>query len=165
MKIQDQIDRNTVNVFLNSCKNNNNSTNNRKLCKLRDFFDWLELEAKYLIRSRDFLKVSKNDADWLDEVTRKSIKQHLDKIPAPIARHYLVQAYTAARPGDVCRLAFDCLIEENGKWYINFFQQENSKMALEYPASREIREVIEEQQQWIRETFGEDYSLFVLSFS
>ena len=122
-----------------------------------------DLETKYLIRGRDFLKESKNDPDWLDEVTRKAIKQHLDKIPAPIARHYLVQAYTAARPRDVCELSFDCLLSENGKWYIEFFLNK-TKRWLSLPASREIRQVIEEQQQWIREILGEDYSYLFCHF-
>ncbi len=163
VKNKHYIDRNTIICFLNSCKNNNSRTNNRKLCKLKDFFEWLELEEKYLIRTRDLLKVRKNDADWLDEVTRKSIKQHLNKIPAPIARHYLVQAYTAARPGDMCRLAFDCLIEDNGRWYINFFQQKTQRWHRIF-AAREIREVIEKQQHWIRETFGTNYRYLFCHF-
>jgi integrase len=163
LKNKDQIDRNAVNLFLDSFLSNANSTINLKLSNLRDFFNWLDLEAKYLIRGRDFLKESKNDPDWLDEVSRKAIKQHLDKIPPPIARHYLVQVYTAARPGDVCQLSFDCLIEENGKWYIKFLTNKTKKW-LSLPASREIRQVIEEQQQWIREVLGEDYSYLFCHF-
>jgi integrase len=163
LKNKDQIDRNAVNLFLDSSLSNANSTINLKLSNLRNFFDWLNLEAKYLIRGRDFLKESKSDPDWLDEVSRKAIKQHLDKIPAPIARHYLVQVYTAARPGDVCKLSFDCLIEENGKWYIKFLTSKTKKW-LSLPANREIRQVIEEQRQWIRETLGEDYSYLFCHF-
>ncbi|MDJ0531656.1 MAG: site-specific integrase [Xenococcaceae cyanobacterium MO_207.B15] len=157
------INRNIVFQFLESCKNNKNATINEKLNILRNFFDWLDLETLSLIRSRDFLKENKNDADWLDEVTRQSIKQHLDKIPAPIARQYLVQAYIAARPGDVCQLNFDCLVEENGKWYIKFFQQK-PKRWHKILASRKIRKVIEEQQQWIREVFNNDYSYLFCRF-
>ena len=163
LRNKDQIDRNAVTLFLDSSLSNANSTINLKLASLRDFFDWLDLEAKYLIRGRDFLKESKNDPDWLDEVTRKTIEKHLDKIPAPIARHYLVQAYTAARPRDVCELSFDCLISENGKWYIKFFLNK-TKRWLSLPASRKIRQVIEEQQQWIREVLGEDYSYLFCHF-
>ena len=163
LKNKNQIDRNAVNLFLNTCKNNAHSTINLKLASLRDYFDWLNLEARYLIRSRDFLKESKNDPDWLDEVSRKAIEQHLDKIPPPIARHYLVQVYTAARPGDVCKLSFDCLIEENGKWYIKFLTSKTKKW-LSLPATREIRQIIEEQQQWIQETLGEDYSYLFCHF-
>ncbi|NJS16692.1 MAG: hypothetical protein HC787_07015 [Nostocaceae cyanobacterium CSU_2_110] len=49
---------------------------------------------------------------WLDEVTRKAIEEKLCKIPAPIARHYQVQLWTAARPEDICSMNFDCLKEE-----------------------------------------------------
>ena len=124
---------------------------------LKSFFDWLGLDSSFLIRSRDFLKRSKSDANWLDEVARQGIEQHLDKIPAPIARHYLVQLYIAARPEDVCLLTFDCLIEENGKWYIKFFQHK-PKRWHKILASRKIRKIIEEQQRWIKENLGESYS-------
>ncbi len=157
------INRDTVISFLDSCKNNKDYTINQKLATLRDFFEWLNLEAPYLVRSRDFLKVSKNDPDWLDEVTRKAIEQNLDKIPAPIARHYLVQTYIAARPEDVCKIAFDCLVEENGKWYVKFFQHK-TKRWHKIIASRKLRKIIEEQQQWIRKFFGEDYSYLFCHF-
>lgn len=163
IKNQNGINRDTIIQFLSSCKNNKNQTINNKLACLRKFFDWLDLETPSLIRSRDFLKISKNDADWLDEVTRQGIKQHLHKIPDPIARHYLVQAYIAARPGDVCQLPFDCLVEENGKWYVKFFQQK-TKRWHKILASRKIREVIQEQQQWIRKVFDKDYSYLFCHF-
>jgi integrase len=163
IKNKNEINRNTVIQFLDSCKNNKNNTINIKLASLRDFFDWLDLETPALIRSRDFLKVSKNDADWLDEVTRQSIKQHLDKIPAFIACHYLVQSYIAARPGDVCQLSFDCLVEENDKWYVKFFQQK-TKRWHRILANRKIRKIIEAQKQWIREVFGEEYSYLFCHF-
>ncbi|MBW4533665.1 MAG: hypothetical protein KME09_06975 [Pleurocapsa minor HA4230-MV1] len=164
LKNKNQIDRNAITLFLSSCTNNDNETINQKLSNLRDFFEWLNLETAYLIRSRDSSKISKNAPDWLDEIVRQGIEQHLSKIPDPIARHYHVQAYIAARPGDVCELSFDCLIEENGKWYIKFLQGRKVKRWLRIPASRKIRKVIEKQQQWIREVLGEDYSYLFCHF-
>lgn len=163
LKEKSDINRDTIINFLDSCQNNKNITINQKLARLRDFFEWLDLDVPYLIRSRDFLKVSKNDADWLDELTRQAIKNYLDKIPAPIARQYLVQEYIAARPGDICQIGFDCLIEESGKWYIKFFQQK-TKRWHKILASRKIRKVIEQQQQWIRKVFGVDYSYLFCHF-
>lgn len=86
-----------------------------------------------------------------------------DKIPAPVARHYLVQEYTAARPADICQMAFDCLVEENGQWYIKFYQHKVERWH-KLPAHREIRQVIEQQQQWIRKTFGSDYPYLFCHF-
>ncbi|MDV2994633.1 MAG: hypothetical protein N4J56_004287 [Chroococcidiopsis sp. SAG 2025] len=70
--------------------------------------------------------MSSDEVVWLDEVSRTKIKQHLSKIPAFIARQYLIQEYTAARVGDVCQMSFDCLVEEDNKWYIMFFQQKQN---------------------------------------
>ncbi|MBG1268561.1 integrase [Nostoc sp. WHI] len=157
------ISRESVLSFLDSYKDCNNKSINHKLRYLKNFFEWLELDASHLIRSRDYLKEIKNDADWLDELTRTSIKEHLSKIPKPIACYYLVQEYTAARPVDICQLIFDCLIEENGKWYIKFYQQK-TKRWHQIPATREIRQLIEEQQQWIRQTLGSEYSYLFCNF-
>lgn len=157
------INRNTIVSFLDRYKNNKNEVINVKLSNLRDFFEWLNLDVSLLIRSRDFLKENRNDVDWLDEVTRQGIEQNLDKIPPPIARQYLIQAYIAARPGDVCHLCFDCLVEENAKWYIRFFQQKKNRHH-KILVSRKIRSIIEKQQQWIKDTFGENYSYLFCHF-
>ena len=86
-----QIIRKQILNFIDICRANKNKTINNKLSILKDFLEWLGLGELTLIRNRDFLKVNQNDADWLDEITRQSIKQHLAKIPALIARHYLVK--------------------------------------------------------------------------
>ena len=163
LKDKSKINRNTILHFLDSCQNNKNITINQKLTNLRDFFNWLDLDVSDLIRSRDFLKISQNDVDWLDKVTRQAIKNNLDKIPAPIACQYLVQEYLAGRPSDICQLAFDCLVEENGKWYVKFFQHKNNRWH-QIIASREIRKIIEKQQLWIRKVFGKEYSYLFCHF-
>ena len=149
--------------FIDCCKALKPGTLHNKLTRLKEFFEWLDLEAGNLIRHRDFPKRSINDADWLDDVARTAIKGHLAKIPAPIARHYLIQEFTASRPGDVCQMAFDCLVEEKGQWYVRFFQQKVARWHT-IPATREIRVVIEEQQQWIREVLGADYPYLFCHF-
>lgn len=149
--------------FLARCQTNSSKTIKFKLYSLKEFFDWLDLETSSLIIYRDFPKINSSDTDWLDEITRQSIKQHLDKIPAPIACHYLVQLYLAARPRDVCQLEFNCLEEENGQWYVKFFQQK-IKRWHRILATREIRRIIEEQQQWIRQTLGQKYEYLFCHF-
>ena len=150
------ISRKVVLALLDSYRELSSATVRQRLKFLQDFFDWLKLESQQLIRSRDYPKAEYTCPDWLDEKIRTAIRQHLHKVPAPIARQYQVQEYTAARPGDVCRMPFDCLVEEDGQWYIKFFQQKVQR-PLKLPATREIRLVIEEQQQWVRETLQEDY--------
>lgn len=149
--------------FVDIHKSNTNRRINNKLHTLKDFFEWSGLEFANLIYHRDFLKTHKNDPDWLDEITRTAIKQHLSKIPAPIARHYLIQEYTAARPIDIYEMAFDCLVEEQGKWYIKFYQHKTKKWH-QIPVDRHVRRIIEEQQQWIRETLGLNYPYLFCHF-
>jgi transcription elongation factor Elf1/integrase len=134
-----------------------------KLYQLKEFLSWAGLEAEALVKRRDFPKIRHDDPVWLDEPTRSAIKSHLHKLPEPLARHYLVQEYTAARPGDVCQMQFDCLVAENSKWYIRFFQQK-TKRWHQIPANREIRRIIEAQQAWIRQTLGPDYNYLFCHF-
>ncbi|OKH33447.1 integrase [Calothrix sp. HK-06] len=157
------ISREALLSFLDNYKDCDNKTINHKLSYLKCFFEWLGLNSSYLIRRRDYLKEIKNDPDWLDEVTRTSIQNNLSKIPAFIACHYLIQEYTAARPGDICQLLFDCLVEENQKWYIKFYQHK-TKRWHQIPATREIRKIIEEQQQWIRQTLELEYPYLFCHF-
>ena len=158
-----EIDREVVKTFINSQQHLNPSTLNDNLKILRRFFESLGLEAHQLIRSRDLLKERQNETDWLDEKVRQEIRKHLDKIPAYIASQYLVQDYTAAHPGDVCLMPFDCLVEEHDQWYIKFYQQK-VKRWHRIPANRKIRQVIEAQQQWIQQILAKDYPYLFCHF-
>lgn len=157
------ITRETILYFIDINQGIQNVSIIQKLFQMRKFLEWMGLEATHLILSRDYPKKSKNDADWLDDVTRTSIKAHLNKIPEAIAHHYLLQEYTAARPRDACLIDFDCLVEENGKWYVKFYQHKVGRWQR-LPANREIRQVIEKQQQWIRQVLGSDYSYLFCHF-
>jgi integrase len=127
-----EIRRELIFKFLDLNQTNCNRTIREKLYILKDFCDFLGLESQNLVRQRDIPKQTIQDVDWLDEITRQQIKQHLDQIPAPLARHYLIQEYTAARPADICQMTFDCLVEENGQWYIKFYGS-TVPLMIKYP--------------------------------
>lgn len=158
-----EITREVILTYLDVCRTLAAGTISCKLSNLKNFLEWLGLEVSHLIRCRDYPKLSINETDWLDEVTRVVIKQQLQKVFAPIARQYLVQEYTAARVGDVCQITLNCLVEDNGRWYVKFYQNKPERWH-QLPVSREIRQVIEEQQQWIRQTIGPDYSYLFCHF-
>ena len=153
---KEEITRDQILLFIFENKKLKNNSFNNCLTHLENFFEFLDLEP-YLIRSRDRKKQACDKPEWLDQTTRNGIEQHLDKLPSPIARHYLVQIYTAARPGDICNLPFDCLVEDNSKWYINIPLQGKTNRQKRVPANRKIRKIIEQQQRWIRETWGEQF--------
>jgi len=157
------IQRSDVLSLIDTWQSMKGRTVHAKLYQLKEFLSWAGLEAEALVERRDFPKVRHNDPTWLDKPTRDAIKKHLHKLPGPLARHYLVQEYTAAWPGDVCQMPFDCLVEGNGKWYIRFFQHKTGRWH-QVPASQEIRRVIEEQQAWIRQTLGPSYKYLFYHF-
>ena len=157
------ITRESVILWLESLSNLKESTIIIKLGYLKDFIEGLELEVHTLVKQRDYPKNRHDDPEWLDEPSRSAIRSYLHKLPPPLARNYLVQEYTAARPGDVCNMSFDCLREENGKWYIDFLQGKGERWHR-IPASRQIRQIIEKQQQWIRQILGPEYPYLFCHF-
>lgn len=159
----EELSREIILNFLDNCQDLQAITFHHKISFLKNFLEWLGLDDTSLIRGRDYPKLRRNPSEWLDHLTRQGIQDNLAKIPAPIARYYLIQEYTAARVGDACQMTFDCLVEENGQWYIKFFQHKTQRWH-QLPADRQIRRVIEEQQQWIRETLGSDYSYLFCHF-
>ncbi|MEH2390934.1 MAG: hypothetical protein V7K21_04420 [Nostoc sp.] len=52
----------------------------------------------------------------------------------------------------------------NEKWYIRFYQQK-TKRWHQVPANREIRQIIEEQQQWIKQEIGSEYPYLFCNFT
>lgn len=161
-QVQD-ISRATLLAFLISRRGKSPRTISNYLYSLADCFDWLGLNTPQLIRRRDYPKLRESQVEWLEKKVCQAICLHLHKIPDAIARQYQIQKHIAARLGDACQLFFHCLVEDSGKWYIQFSQ---SKVLREHrvPATREIRRVIEQQQQWIRETLGPDYPYLFCHF-
>lgn len=160
---EESISREIVLSFLDSLHGKKAKTIQSKINHIKNFLDWLGLDVAFLIRTRDIPKREYIQPDWLDEDVRNDIKKNLCKIPSPIAAQYLVQEFTAARVGEVCKLKFNCLSEENGEWYISFFQKKVNRWH-KIPASREIRRVIENQQSWIRENIGDSYQYLFCHF-
>jgi hypothetical protein len=60
-------------------------------------------------------------------------------------------------------MSFNCLVEEQGSWYIKFYQNKVERWHL-IPASNDIRRIIEEQQQWIRKSMGGNYQYLFCHF-
>lgn len=160
---KEEITREEIQLLISQNKHLTNQAFNRVLKNLGNFLEFLDLEPT-LIRGRDSKKVTDDDPEWLDKIVREDIEQYLDKIPEPIARHYKVQHHTACRPSDICYLPFNCLVKENEKWYINVPLQDKTDRQKLIPANRKIRRVIEQQQQWIREIWGEDFPYLFCHF-
>ncbi len=157
------INRQTILEYLNILVDVKPRTIRGKIFTLKSFLEWDGLKTSQLFRERDLPKINDSPPDWLDETVRSAIKKHLPKIPAPIARQYLIQEYTAARSTDVRLMMFNCLIEEQGSWYIKFYQSKVDRWH-KLPANNEIRRIIEQQQQWVRQTMGQDYQYLFCHF-
>jgi integrase/transposase-like protein len=130
---------------------------------LKTFFEtgilnhWFQVEPA-LIRPEDWIKQPKRNPRFIPEEVMKQLNQHLEHLPEPVMRMVLVDIECGFRVGELTRLSLDCLKSDGkGGWYVQYYM---SKMKKEHtkPISNELANVIQEQQSYIKETFGDKFS-------
>ncbi len=143
-----------------------NNARIRLLSHLRTFLElcareqWLDVPDKRLIYSEDFPKHEKAQPRFVPEEVMRQLNQHLDDLPPYIKRMTLIIQEVGMRIGELCRCPFDCLMQDaQGDFFIRYYQY---KMKKEHsvPISRELAAVIQEQQQAVREDYGQMTFLF-----
>jgi integrase len=86
------------------------------------------------------------------------LNQYLNGLPSPIKRLILVLQETGMRISEISVLPWDCLLQDaEGDWWLKYYQ---SKMRKEHSIaiSRITAGIILEQQQYIRENLGSNFS-------
>ena len=135
--------------------------NKSKLGSLRDFFitgtikGWFII-SQDIIRDEDFPKKPRGNPDPISDKVREQIESNLHKLPDPIARMWIVCYFTAMRPGELAFLKQDCLVQEGEHWKI-VWNREKTNDYHEVPISRTIAKVIQEQQEYIQNLWGNDW--------
>lgn len=133
-----------------------------RLLTLRDFFitgtikDFFNLE-QYLIRKSDLPKQIINNPDSISNLVQQEIEKRLYKIPDPIARMWFIAFFTAMRPNELAFLSKNCLIQEGGSWKI-VWQRNKTQDQHEIPITRIIAKVVQEQQKYIQDLWGDEWS-------
>jgi hypothetical protein len=87
----------------------------------------------------------------------KQLNEHLDALPEAVTRMVLVIQECGLRIGELCQLSLDCLKHDSeGQWRIQFMRWKTKKEDS-LPISKELANVIQEQQRYIQTNFGTEF--------
>lgn len=117
---------------------------------------WLQVNT-YWFKGRYKRATPKNDEiEYIPEEVWEQLDQHLQHLPEPIQRMVLIIRGTGLRIGELLNLPLDCLRQRANQWRLRFMT-EKYQMEDEIPICNELVAVIQEQQDYIRQHFGNSY--------
>jgi len=132
-----------------------------KLGALRNFFavgtikGWFNIDQD-IIRDVDYPKQYRGNPDPISDRIREQIEQNLYLLPDPIARMWLIGYFSAMRPSELALLKRDCLVREGQHWKL-VWQRKKGKDEHEVPISRTIAEVVQQQQEYIKNLWTDEW--------
>lgn len=133
----------------------------QKLGALRNFFktgtikSWFNIDQD-IIRDTDYPKQYSGNPDPISDTVRKQIEENLHLLPDPITRMWLIGYFAAMRPSELAFLKQDCLVREGQYWKL-VWHRKKSKDQHEIPISRTIAKVVQEQQEYIKNLWGDEW--------
>ncbi|GAA6619759.1 tyrosine-type recombinase/integrase [Scytonema sp. NUACC26] len=135
----------------------------RHISCLRTFFElctregWAAIPDKKFVYADDFPRGTKKLPRYIPEDVLAQLNQHIEELPPHHMRIVLILQECGMRVGELCKMRFDCLRQDvHGDWFLHYYQ---FKMKKDHtiPISREIVAVIQEQQQFVIEQWGENF--------
>jgi integrase len=132
-----------------------------KITALRNFFrvgtikGWFDIDQD-IIRDADYPKKSRGNPNPMSDKIREQIEQNLHLLPDPIARMWLIGYFSAMRPSELSFLKRNCLIQEGQYWKLGWHRKKTNDYH-EIPISRTIAEVIQQQQEYIKNLWNDEW--------
>ena len=159
----EEVNRETILKFLsNVCKDKSNDWIQHTLGTLKDFFNkgnlygWFKV-PEHLIRKEDYPKYSRGKPKDIPSTVLEQIESNLHLLPDPIARMWMVGFFCAMRISELQLCSLDCIKQDSrGRWFITFYRKKN-KDHHRLPISRELAQVIQQQQKYIKQEFGDNF--------
>lgn len=160
----EQINREVILNFLNIfCQGKSNNYIQHMLGTLRDFFNkgnlhgWFKV-TEHLIRNEDYPKWKKGKPKDIPTKVLEQIENNLHQLPDPVARMWMVGFFCAMRISELQLCTLDCLKQDSrGRWFITFYRRKNKDYHT-LPVSRESAQIIQQQQEYIRQLFGSSFN-------
>jgi integrase/recombinase XerD len=139
----------TLNKFFNLC---------REEC-------WLTVNTYWFKRRCKLSSFKRDEIEYIPEEVWQQLDENIQYLPEVLQRMILIIRSTGLRIGELLNLPLDCLRQRGNQWRLRFLT-EKYKTKDELPICEELVAVIKEQQEYIREIFGEAYDkLFNSHFS
>lgn len=117
---------------------------------------WLEVNTYWFKGRHKNLVPNNDDIEYIPESVWQQLDLHLHHLPEPIQRMILVIRGTGLRIGELLNLPLDCLRQRGHQWRLRFLT-EKYLTEDELPICHELVVVIQEQQEYIREKFADNY--------
>lgn len=119
--------------------------------------EWLDIPKTLLIYQEDLPPREKHHPRFIPNEVIEQLNRHIDELPEPIMRMFLVIQECGMRIAELCLLKRDCISQDAvGDWWLTYHQY---KMRKDHTIiiSKELSGVIQEQQQYIVKKFDCDY--------
>ena len=131
-----------------------------------DFFNtcrtenWLNINTYWFIGKRKRNYPRNSEVDYIPEEVWHQLEQNLHYLPEPIQRMVLVIKTIGGRGGEILNLPLNCLRKRGEQWRLRFTTKKYD-IDDELPIPPELVVVIQEQQEYIKQEFGNEFdSLF-----
>lgn len=137
-----------------------NGTISAHYVALKTFFNlcreegWLEVNTYWFKGKQKISPIKRDEIDYLPEEVWQQLDEHLHHLPDPLQRMVLIIRGTGLRIGELLNLPLDCLRQREKQWRLRFLT-EKYQTVDELPICEELVVIIKEQQEYIRQHFGD----------
>ncbi|PSB00851.1 tyrosine-type recombinase/integrase [Merismopedia glauca] len=118
---------------------------------------WLEVNTYWFKGKYKNSTVKRDEIEYIPEEVWQQLNEHLHHLPEPLQRMVLIIRGTGLRIGELLNLPLDCLRQRGNQWRLRFLT-EKYQAVDELPICEELVVVIKEQQEYIRQCFGDSYN-------
>lgn len=161
-----QINREVILKYLEylTCFKISDSYRHQLIADIRDFLEicfregWLDVTGSKLIYDEDLPKYKRTyNGDYIPNEVLDKICNHLDLLRNPVhKRMFLILIESGMRISEICNINFGCLKQGKKEEYLLEYYQFKLKKSHFIPVSKEVVEVIKEQQAYVTATIGKD---------
>ena len=118
---------------------------------------WLSIPVD-LLYPEDRAKPTKRIPRYIPDYVLEQINKQLDVLPEPVTRMILVIQECGLRVSELLLLPLNCLEKDTtGQWFIRFMRWKMNREDI-IPISNELAAVIQEQQAYIQNQFGNSFN-------
>ncbi|MCP6758493.1 MAG: site-specific integrase [Fischerella sp. CENA71] len=142
------LQENTIQTYYSALSNFFNT------CRLEG---WLDVNTYWFKGKFKAIHPKNNEIEYIPEEVWNQVDKNLYILPEPLQRMILLLRTLGLRAGELLNLSFDCLRQRNGEWYIRLETEkigEEDELLICEPL---LVAVIKQQQNFIRQRFGEKY--------
>ena len=112
--------------------------------------NWMTFPKEPIIHRNDFPKLSKPIPRFIPETVMTQLEQHILSLPELDQRIIILLLETGRRINEICRLSFDCLIEDQDNDFLLKIKDQKLKKSYLISISERCIKAISDQQALLR---------------